>query len=251
MILGSSKHLALTIVLLLTGSAVAQQNPHGQQPVTSFAQPYLFLIRDPIVHDDLKLNAGQRQAVAATNDELDGPLWSMRNKSVQHIDETRQKAIATAKTRLSSILTPDQQRRLRQIELWTLGIKAFMHDELPEKLKLSENRRQEIRKTVAEMLEAVDDLAKQLQSDQPRQSLEKKARKLQTDAQKEILATLTRQQQEEWVALLGKRIDVAKLGRVKFRVPDLHGQEDWINSPPLAAERLRGKVVALYFYAYG
>jgi hypothetical protein len=81
--------------------------------------------------------------------------------------------------------------------------------------------------------------------------LEKEARRLQTDAQKKILATLTRRQQEEWVALLGKRIDVAKLGRVKFKAPDLRGREDWINSSPLAAAQLRGKVVALYFYAFG
>ena len=243
--------IASTIVLLLCDAAIAQQNAQGQLPVTSVAQPYLFLIRDPIVHDDLKLNAAQREAVATMNDELDGPLWSMRNKSAQHIEETRLKATATARTRLAAILTPDQQGRLEQVELWSLGTKAFMHDYLPETLKLSEEQRKGIRKTVTEMLEAVSDLAKQLQSGRPRQSLEEAARKLQTDAQKKILATLTRRQQEEWVALLGKRIDVAKLGRVKFKAPVLHGQEDWINSSPLAAEQLQGKVVALYFYAFG
>lgn len=243
--------IALTVVLLPCDATVAQQNPHGQLPVASVARPYLFLIRDPLVHDDLKLNAEQRQIVAALNDELDGPLWSMRNKSAQRMDETRRRVTATARSRLSSILAPDQERRLEQIELWTLGLKAFTQDGLPEKLRLSEDQRQEIRTTVTDMLAAVNDLAEQLQPGQPRQPAENAARRLQTDAQKVILATLTRRQREAWMSRLGKRIDVAELGRVKFKAPEIHGREDWINSPSLDAKQLKGKVVALYFYAFG
>ena len=65
----SSVNLSLTIVLSVNQVAIAQQNPHGQLPVTSVVQPYLWLIRDPIVHNDLGLTTGQRRAAKRH------PLW--------------------------------------------------------------------------------------------------------------------------------------------------------------------------------
>lgn len=243
--------LALAVVLLGATAAIsAQQNPHGRLPVTSFAEPYLFLIRDPVVHEELELTDQQRQEIGELNDQLDVQLWSMRNKSAQHIETTIQQATATAKTRLSSVLQGDQQRRLSQIVLRTLGTKAFLHDELPEKLELSEKQRQEIRKTVTDTQEAVDELIKQRQAEDSDKSLDKKYRTLKTDEQRQILATLTSSQRDEWVSLLGEQIDVSKLGGVKFKVPELHGQSGWINSQPLTMQQLKGKVVALHFYAF-
>jgi hypothetical protein len=245
-----SSCLALTFVLAFSHVADGQQNPHGRLPVTSFAQPYLFLIRDPVVHDNLGLNAQQREAIDLLNDELDGPLWSMRNKSAQHIEKTLKDATATANTRLSSILTRGQQQRLEQIEMWTLGMKAFLREDIPDQLELSEDQRKRIRETVTETQKAINDLKQQLQSGGSSESLEKQARALRTDEQKQIVATLTRRQQQQWVALLGERIDVSKLGCVKFKAPELHSQDGWINSKPLTLEQLKGKVVALHFYAF-
>jgi hypothetical protein len=244
-------YVGLVIILLLSRSAAAQQNPDGQLPLTSVAQPYLFLIRDPLVHDDLGLNTRQRQAADALNDELDRELWAMRNKTAQHIDDTMRTATTKAQTRLSSILTRDQQRRLVQIEMWTLGMRAFMRDDLVDSLELSENQRNTIREILSETQQAINDLSQRLQSGQSHESLEKEARALRTGEQKQIVATLTRRQQQRWLALLGRRIDVSKLGRVKFKAPELDGQDGWINSSPLTPGQLKGKVVALHFYAFG
>jgi hypothetical protein len=244
------KCVGLVIVLVFAQSAVAQQNPHGQLPVTSVAQPYLFLIRDPLVHDELGLSAGQRQAIRAFNDQWDGPFWSMRNKSAQHIDETVQTATAEARNRLSSILTLDQQKRLVQIEMWTLGTKMLLRDDLVNNLEPSETQLKKIRQTLTDTQQAINDLSKRLESGESRESLEKEARALRADEQEQIVATLTRRQQQLWLALLGERIDVSKLGRVKFKAPELDGQDGWINSPPLTLRQLKGKVVALHFYAF-
>jgi hypothetical protein len=229
---------------------VAQQNPHGQLPVTTLAQPYLFLIRDPLVHDDLGLNAQQRQAVDALNEKLDDALWSMRNKSAEHIEQTVRTSTATAQSQLSSILTLDQQRRLTQIEMWTLGMKAFARDDLPNTLGLSEDQLKKIREILTKTQVGMDDLGKRLQSGEARESLEKQAQALRSDEQEQIVAALTRRQQQQWLALLGERIDVSKLGRVKFKAPELDGRDGWINSPPLTLRQLKGKVVALHFYAF-
>ena len=56
----------------------------------------------------------------------------------------------------ASILTRDQQRRLEQIELWTLGTKAFLQDDLPEELALSGDRLEKIRETIDETAESFE-----------------------------------------------------------------------------------------------
>ena len=50
--------------------------------------------------------------------------------------------------------------------------------------------------------------------------------------------------------MLGPKIDVAKLGRVRFNAPEIAGENVWINSAPLTIEKLKGKVIALHFFAF-
>jgi hypothetical protein len=245
-----SRFVPLAVAWLLGAVAVGQQNPNGQLPLTSVGEPYLFLIRDPLVHDELQLTARQRQAVTALNDELDAPFWSMRNKGVEHISKTLTELKAKAETQISSILTAEQLQRLGQIELWTQGPNAFMEDDFCATLSLADEQRVKIREIVTKTREAVVDLGKQLQSGEAQEALERRARRLRTDEQRSIVATLTRRQQQRWLELLGERVDISKLGRVKFKAPELAGGE-WINSSPLTLEQLRGKVVGLHFYAFG
>lgn len=243
--------LGLACALLLCSPAAAQQNPNGQLPVTTAPQPYLFLIRDPLVLSDLQISNQQRVAIQALNNELDPILWSMRNKGSEHTEKAMKEATATAKNRLSSILNRNQQQRLGQIELWTIGTKAFLGDELPTRLQLSEAQRQQIRERVTETQQAVAELTKEVQNGGDATSAEKKANKLGADLQREILAKLSDRQQQKWIDLLGPRIDLSALGHVTFKAPDLTEEPDWINSPPLTSDQLHGKVVALHFYAFG
>ena len=62
--------------------------------------------------------------------------------------------------------------------------------------------------------------------------------------------TLTRRQQQLWIELLGKKIEVSKLGHLRFKAPEFDGQDGWFNSTPLTLRQLKGKVVALHFYAF-
>ena len=62
--------LLLGVALCLSANARGQHNPHGQIVVTSLADPYLVLIRDPVVHAELRLNDQQRQAIRALTDDL-------------------------------------------------------------------------------------------------------------------------------------------------------------------------------------
>ncbi len=251
MSLSTRSWLGLACSLLFYSGATAQQNPSGQLPITTAPQPYLFLIRDPIVLNDLRVNPKQRDAIQALNNDLDPILWSMRNKGAEHTEKAMGKATETAKNRLASILNRDQQQRLGQVELWTIGTKAFLGDDLPTRLQLTEAQRQRIRDRVTETQQAVAELNKEVQNGGDAKSASKKASELGADLQREILAKLSERQKQKWIELLGRQIDLSALGRVTFAAPDLTDEPDWINSPPLTSDQLRGKVVALHFYAFG
>ncbi len=49
--------------VVFTRQRLAQHNPNGQIIISSLADPYLVLIRDPVVHGELRLNDQQRQAI--------------------------------------------------------------------------------------------------------------------------------------------------------------------------------------------
>ncbi|WP_197528405.1 redoxin domain-containing protein [Aeoliella mucimassa] len=245
-----TKTLAFACVLLASCAARAQQNPNGQLPVTSFPHPYLFLIRDPLVLDELKLTSSQQQALAELNDGFDAGLWSMRNKSAEHIAQTIEQSTTKAKETLAKLLSAEQLQRIAEIERWTLGTRAFLGDDLPAELDLNDGQLKRIRQAMEESEQKLSDLRAESTSPEAQTSFDKKARALKTDEQKKILAVISPEQRAKWVELLGKRIDVAKLGRVKFKAPPLYGEGDWINASPMAAEQLEGKVIALHFYAF-
>ncbi|MHB8897136.1 MAG: redoxin domain-containing protein [Thermoguttaceae bacterium] len=237
---------------LFCGPVFAQQNPDGRLPITTAAEPYVFLIRDPVVLAELGLTAKQRHSIQSLNDELDPALWSMQNQGAAVMaDETHRLAV-TARERAASILGRQQQHRLEQIELWALGARAFLGDDLPARLGLSLEQSQAIRERVGKTQEAIQELSRQVQSGKEEAGpAEKKAATLQSDLQRELLARLSDRQKQAWIDLLGPRIDLETLGRVTFAAPTLTEEPDWINSPPLSSEQLRGKVVALHFYAFG
>lgn len=243
--------MAFVLLLTLGNFAIGQQNPNGQLPVTTAPQPYLFLIRDPLVFNDLRVSPQQREAIRALNDELDPVLWSMRNKGADFVEKAMSESTATARERLESILSRDQQRRLGQIELWTIGTKAFLGNDLPARLQLSDSQRQEVRDAVTETQQAIAELTKQVRDGADAAGAEKKATKLQNDLQREILTKLSDRQKQRWIDLLGPRVDLAALGHVTFEAPELSSEPDWVNSSPLTSHQLHGKVVALHFYAFG
>lgn len=240
----------LITLLLSTSPLGAQQNPNGVLPLHNTDQPYLFLVRDPVVHADLQLSAEQQQQLTAVNDQMDMPMWSMRNKSAQHIAKTVREMTVATKNQLASILTEEQNARITQIELWVLGMKSLLRDDVAERMKLEPGQRSQVRDIIMTAQKGMAELQRKLNDGGNADELNKQYRQLQVSQQEDTIAVLTPEQKQEWVAMLGKRIDLSKLGRIKFKAPELQSGDGWVNSEPLTLEQLKGKVVALHFYAF-
>lgn len=243
----------LAAILLLTAKTTGnaqQSNPNGVIPLNTTNQPYLFLVRDPQVHADLELTPSQLKRLTALNDQIDMPLWSMRNKTPQHVVKTMEESTSRTKQALATILSSEQNQRIAQIELWVLGLKSLVRNDIATKVELSDDQRSEVREILVKAQQKMNSLQSQLNDGGDAVELNKQYRETQTNQQKMIVAALSSEQQNKYRALLGSSIDTSKLGRIKFKAPELHSGSGWVNSSPLTMEKLKGKVVALHFYAF-
>ena len=230
--------------------STAQQNPNGVIPVHTSNQPYLFLVRDPVVHEAAKFTEAQKQQVTDLNNRLDPELWSMRNKGPQQIAQVMSRVQKETQAALAKLLQPDQIKRIQQIEYWVLGEKSLLRDEVARSVQVSDEQRKRIREIIIAAEKELAALQEQAQSGGDLDALNEKWGEIKHQQRKDAIAVLSDEQQQSFRALLGDQIHLGKLGRIKMKVPDFDSASKWVNSEPLTLEKLKGKVVALHFYAF-
>ncbi|MGQ0635444.1 MAG: redoxin domain-containing protein [Planctomycetaceae bacterium] len=213
--------------------------------------PCWILLHEPAVIEELKLGETQRQKLRSLTDELDRRYFPLRNKPTAVAAPEFGKIVAEAREGAQKILKPAQGARLAQLAFQQLGTGALVRDDVVSALKLSETQRGSIRKIVDETQQAVLALEKEVAAGKPREPLEKKFVEFKTDEQKQALALLSTEQTAAWRELVGPIFDASQLGRAAYKAPEFIDATEWINSPPLSLEKLRGKVVVVHFYACG
>lgn len=214
-------------------------------------EPYWTLLHEPAVVEELELTAAQREQYVGLLDDLDVRFFPLRNKSREVAEAGSAKLISEARDKLKPILKPRQQQRLRELTLRRLGIQSVLHPDVAERLKYSATQRQQLEKTWEETRTAAAEIEKKVQAGEPRQALDKDYHDLQLAGQKKLLKLLKPEQQAMWQEMLGESFDTAKLGRAKYKVPELVDTDGWINSRGETLAKHRGKVVVVHFYACG
>jgi len=242
-------------VALIAAAARAQTDAtkkkgksNGNEPVVS--NPFLFLIRDPGVQADLKMRDDQKQAVRQVLDEIDGPLWLLRDTTPEEGSDRVQALIAKAKSSLNGILKKEQLTRLDQIVLHAQGPEALCLPGVAQRLALSSSQKQEIRETIESRRKELLELSEQVKKGAEKDPTEKVA-KIRAAEQEQLVLILTESQQKQWAAMLGKSIDLSNVQISSIKAPEIVAADDWINSEPLTLEKLRGRVVALHFWTFG
>ena len=243
-------HYAILVLILTAISA----SPLLAQNITNYASipdPILLLLREPAVLNDLQLDAKQRSAIEQANESLDGPLFASRNTPREQQGKQVTQWIGETRRRLKSLLTTRQNDRIEQIRIRIRGYQALLDEPVAERLQLTEKQQ----KGVKDVFETLDKDVKKLQDraagGESREPLTQRARELQENAQKRVIALLTNEQRRQFATMVGRSFEVSKLAQVRFKAPDFATTDAWLNSPPLRIEQLRGKVVAVHFWAYG
>jgi len=242
--------LPMLVGLAVCLPAAAQHNPNGQIMVGSLADPYLVLIRDPLVHSELRLNDQQRSAVRALTDELDRSIWPLRNQGGEKAAQAFKDLNSTAEARMQQILTATQRKRLEQLRVSVFGLRALLRDDVAEKVDLSEQQRTQIREVLEEAAKSEKTSPQEPNQGQNPKS-PAKSKSPSNGPQTRIAAILSRQQLDKARDVLGPPVDASKLGYVRFKVPELDDADGWLNSQPVTMSQLQGKVVALHFWTFG
>jgi hypothetical protein len=183
-------------------------------------------------------------------DDIDGPLWLLRDTTPEEGSDRVQALIAKVKSSLNGILKPDQLKRLDQIVLQAQGPEALCLPGVAQRLALSSNQKKEIRETIESRRKEVQELLEQVKKGAEKDPQEK-ATKIRSAEQEQLLLILTESQQKQWAALLGKSVDLSKVEISTIKAPEIVAADEWINSEPLTLEKLRGRVVALHFWTFG
>lgn len=241
---------SLCLALACGAVSPGQQNPNGQIPLSSMPDPYLLLIRDPLVHRELRLTKGQIGAVTSLTDSLDPTLWSLRNQPADRAAAQLAELTDSARERIKSVWSESQVRRLGQIQRQVAGVRALTRDDVARTLKLSDEQRTKIGELLARP-EPDQPAPKRPDNNGGSSERSRPNSPAESDPRQQIWEMLSPQQQAGVRELFGKSYDVSRLGYVKFKAPELSGGDGWLNAKPLTMDQLRGKVVALHFWTFG
>ena len=238
--------IALIPWCLLASAAAQNVTGYG-----SMENPYLLLLREPAVLEDLSLDSGQKTKLRRLNDLVDGPLLALRNWPAEKANLKVAELTEQTRSALEEILQEDQRERLGQIMLRVRGIPSVLTPKVADRLKLGAAQRTAIETILAETRGEIAPLAKKLQIGASPAEIQREVTLAQQREQRRVLGELSDFQKRLLVEVLGRPFEPSRLGRARFQAPCWDDAVKWLNSQPLPPAQLRGQVIAIHFFAYG
>jgi hypothetical protein len=228
--------------------------PGQAQPNVQYAQarePFLFLVRESAVWDELKLTAGQRTSLESLNTRWDGALLASRNLPADKASDQFTQILTESKRATTDILDLPQRQRLDQIRLQVMGTMSLQLDPVAQRLELAAEQRQEIARLLSAGQEQLRRVLESETDANRRQTVEEEIGRTRRQLHDDLIAVLTPQQKSLFHTLHGSPFDLSRLGHASFKAPEFLEADGWINASPQRIADLRGEVIALHFWTYG
>jgi thiol-disulfide isomerase/thioredoxin len=190
------------------------------------------LVRDPAVQRELDLAETEAEAVDALVADIEYKLFLLRD--VPATEKTAERSALTERVEsgLRQALQPSQRKRLSELLLRAQGYPALVASPYVDTLKLSRPQ--------------VDSITKLLNAAQ-----QAKTGKTTANLDKQILGLLNREQNERLAQMAGEPFDLSQVQVVACKAPEFRDVEQWINAQPQSFAALKGRVVAVHFWAFG
>ena len=240
------------VVAFLVAMAFDAPASPAQAPPPEIQPVLLQMIRDDAVHRELNLSRDQIRQVFAALDPIDGPWFRVRIRPAQERIETIDRLTEQLTDALAEILEPNQVERLDQLQNQALGTRMIVRDKTSTALGLSPA----IRESLYEVFAKTDQVVAGVQQQSQAQSLDaaaaaKQIEKAKAEEKKAVVDALTNQQKRTLSSLTGPSFNFAAVKRMYPAAPELTSEgASWLQGDPLTINDLKGKVVAVHFYAF-
>jgi hypothetical protein len=196
------RKMLLTAVLVgLMAVPLFAQRPGGggERPVTVFV-----LLSNKGVQEELKLTDKQKEAAG----EVSKNYMAAVTKAGFRDKDAREKAgeeATKAAAKIVDELKAEQKKRLNQIEVQVLGIRAFTKEEVASALKLSDKQKDEIKEVAEETGKDVRELMKDVGRDKDKRTeAMTKVAKLRKEAINKITKSFSDEQKKTYKDLTGE-----------------------------------------------
>ncbi len=211
--------------------------------------PSMLLLNDAAIHAELALTPKEDAALEALLQEYNGTLLALRDTTASNAPDALGPKIAELRTKLKQALTAPQQERLSGLVLQAQGYDALTRDDVAKKLSLTPEQRTRLTGIMDDYWAASQELTKK--EGQSPAELSTAQAELQADRHRRVTAELDAKQTKLWATMLGPQFDFKAVRLSPARAPEFVDVEEWVNSPPLTIESLRGQVVVVHFFAFG
>ena len=239
--------VVILAALVSPAGAVEPADVTAPRAAVPIPHPLTMLLRDAGVYRELALRPEQITAIATALDEVERPLWFLRDLPPEERSEPVGRLLAELKGKLAKTLSDQQRERLNQIALQAQGLQGVVDPDVATVLQLSAGQSHRVKSTLESLARELAEL--QRSGAVTRDADRIKRRTLQ--GERDILAILSKKQRTALRTLMGPSFDLLSVRQVACRAPQLQSVDTWINSAPLTPAQMRGQVVVVHFYAFG
>ncbi len=242
----------LLVSLLCFNVFAVAADPPAEAGPPELPPVLLQMIRDDAVHRELALTASQIASVQSALVGIDGPWFrtrilpkAQRQPQVRELTEQLRRS-------LGEILTDDQLARLNQLELQALGTRMTADDRVAEALEITPQTRRQLNEVYARTDRTAAETqtrlaAGELDTGQAAAAMQN----AKADETKALGEALSNDQKRRLAGLTGAGFDFQQITRTTPRAPELISENAlWLQGGPLQLADLKGKVVAIHFYAF-
>jgi hypothetical protein len=219
----------------------------ADEPRGAVTSTLLLLIRDPQVQRELRLSPEQIRDVTTAIEAADGPLFRLRDVAGPDRESQAAKHFEQLQRDIADVLDVEQAGRLRQLVIQAEGVTALTWPDVAAELGLAERQVHRMRRILDETRGEIE----KLQAASADSASADEIARLRTRGNEQVLEVLSASQRSAIADLVGSAYDFSRVRQVAGLAPELHDVEEWINSEPLTMKSLRGKVVALHYWAFG
>lgn len=220
-------------VLALTVTVFAQPGPGGPGPRAPRGMGFgmgfgmgggLGLLMMPGVQRELNLSEQQlqqiQQMMAQQREQIQPLMQQIRDATPEQRQKLMEQVMQKWDEALGKVLQPAQKTRLRELRLQAQGASALASPDVSKELNLSVEQRKKINDILAQYGEKQMQLWRQGRGPNiDRQALMQQIWQLRQQTDKELLAVLTAQQQEQWKKMQGKPFEFQRAPGMRPGVP--------------------------------